>query len=70
MEGRTGEVDRVYAVLQARMSSRRLPGKVLRPVLGRPMILVQAERLQRAKSIDRLIIATSDQPSDDELAKT
>lgn len=56
------------AVLQARMSSTRLPGKVLKPLAGAPMILRQIERVRRARRIDRLVVATSDQPSDDPLA--
>ena len=50
------------------MSSQRLPGKVMAPVLGEPMIARQVERLQRAAGIDRLIVATSTDASDDELA--
>ena len=50
------------------MSSTRLPGKVLAPVAGAPMILRQVERVRRARRLDRLIVATSDQPSDDPLA--
>jgi spore coat polysaccharide biosynthesis protein SpsF len=50
------------------MSSSRLPGKVMAPVLGEPMIGRQIERLKRAKSIDRLMLATSTDPSDDPLA--
>jgi len=56
------------AVLQARMSSTRLPGKVMAPVLGEPMIGRQLERLARSARIDRLVVATSDDPSDDPLA--
>jgi spore coat polysaccharide biosynthesis protein SpsF len=58
------------AVLQARMSSSRLPGKVLRPLLGQPMILRQIERLRRCRRLDRIVVATSDHPSDDILAAT
>jgi spore coat polysaccharide biosynthesis protein SpsF len=50
------------------MSSTRLPGKVLADLLGRPMILRQIERLARARRIDRLVVATSDQAGDDPLA--
>ena len=50
------------------MSSTRLPGKVMAPVLGEPMIGRQVERLRRAKLIDRLVVATSIDPSDDPLA--
>lgn len=50
------------------MTSSRLPGKVLAPVLGEPMIGRQVERLRRAKGIDRLVVATSIDPTDDPLA--
>jgi spore coat polysaccharide biosynthesis protein SpsF len=56
------------AILQARMTSSRLPGKVMAPVLGEPMIGRQAERLRRSKRIDALVVATSTDPSDDPLA--
>jgi len=58
----------ILAVLQARMSSTRLPGKVMAPVLGQPMIARQVERLRRSRRLDRIVVATSDDPSDDTLA--
>lgn len=57
----------MLAILQARTSSRRLPGKVLKDLAGAPMIARQIERLRRAKAITTLVIATSDDPSDDAL---
>ena len=59
----------ILAILQARCSSSRLPGKVLLPLAGAPMILRQIERLARSTRIDRLVVATSDDPSDDDLAR-
>lgn len=56
------------ALLQARTSSTRLPGKVLKPLLGTPMILRQLERLKRSRLIDRLEVVTSTDASDDALA--
>lgn len=50
------------------MTSSRLPGKVMAPVLGEPMIGRQVERLRRSKRIDKLVVATSNDPSDDPLA--
>jgi spore coat polysaccharide biosynthesis protein SpsF len=50
------------------MSSTRLPGKVLKPVAGAPMILRQIERVRMSRRIDRLVVATSDRPDDDPLA--
>jgi len=56
------------AILQARTSSSRLPGKVLLPLLGAPMILFQLDRLRRCKRIDGLVLATSNDASDHGLA--
>ena len=57
----------ILAVLQARMSSTRLPGKVLKPILGRPMMGRQIDRVRRSRRIDRLVVATSRQPEDDDI---
>lgn len=57
----------MLTILQARMSSTRLPGKVLMPLAGAPMLARQIERVRRAKSIGTLVVATSDNPSDDPL---
>lgn len=57
----------ILAILQARMSSTRLPGKVLMPILREPMIVRQIERVARSRRIDKLVVATSDQPDDDVL---
>ena len=55
------------AIVQARTSSSRLPGKVLLPIGRKPMVLYQLERLQRCKRLDRLVLATSNHSSDDNL---
>jgi len=55
--------------LQARSSSSRLPGKVLKPILGEPMLIRQIERINRCKKLSRLIVATSNEESDDFLSK-
>ena len=55
-------------ILQARMSSRRLPGKVLLILNDKPMIYWQIKRILRAKSITKLVVAISEHPSDDILA--
>ncbi|WP_296599244.1 glycosyltransferase family protein [Phenylobacterium sp.] len=56
------------AILQARMTSSRLPGKVMASVLGEPMIGRQLERLGRSARIGRIVVATSTDASDDPLA--
>jgi spore coat polysaccharide biosynthesis protein SpsF len=50
------------------MSSRRMPGKALAPILGEPMIIRQLERIRRATSLDRVVVATSRDHADDPLA--
>ena len=50
------------------MTSRRLPGKVLRPLNGRPTLAYIAERLERCRQLDGHIVATSVEPSDDPIA--
>jgi spore coat polysaccharide biosynthesis protein SpsF len=56
-------------IIQARMTSSRLPGKVLRPILGRPMLSFQIERLRRARGFDRIVLATTTNHSDDVIAE-
>lgn len=55
------------AIVQARMSSSRLPGKVLADVEGTPMILRQLERVRAAATVDEVLVATSVDGSDDAL---
>ncbi|MDA8226440.1 MAG: glycosyltransferase family protein [Desulfitobacterium hafniense] len=57
----------ILAILQARVSSTRLPGKVLKPIMGVPMLLRQTERIGRAKNINKMIVATSREQGDDVL---
>lgn len=46
-----------------------MPGKVLAPLTGQPAILRQLERIQRATTLDGIVVATSTDPSDDELVE-
>jgi spore coat polysaccharide biosynthesis protein SpsF len=55
----------VLCVTQARIGSTRLPGKVLLPLRGEPMLWWHLTRLQRAQSLDRIIVATTDEPGAD-----
>jgi spore coat polysaccharide biosynthesis protein SpsF len=54
--------------VQARMSSKRFPGKVLTLLAGRPMIAHVLERCGQAFGADKVVLATSVDPSDDRLA--
>lgn len=59
---------KVVTIVQARMSSTRLPGKVMREVLGKPLLGYLIERLQRIQSSAQLVIATSTAPEDELIA--
>jgi spore coat polysaccharide biosynthesis protein SpsF len=55
----------IVAVVQARFSSRRLPGKVLRPMRGRPLLGYVLEALSHARGLDGIVVATSSDREDD-----
>jgi len=55
------------AILQARMTSTRLPGKVLMDLEGSPMIEHELDALGRARSLDGIVLATSENVTDDPL---
>lgn len=55
------------ALIQARMSSTRLPGKVLAAIAGEPMIVRVVERVRAATAVDRTVVVTSERPDDDPL---
>jgi spore coat polysaccharide biosynthesis protein SpsF (cytidylyltransferase family) len=59
---------RVAILIQARMTSTRLPGKVLAPLAGRPAILWVVERARAVGGVGHCLLATSTDPSDDPLA--
>src|SRR5438067_2398118 len=59
----------VVGVVQARMASTRLPGKVLRDIAGAPMLSRVVGRLARAASVDAVVVATSTAPSDAVIAE-
>lgn len=64
--------DRFVLIIQARMSSTRLPGKTMMPLAGKPLIFRMIERLKNCKKIDEIVIATSNLSEDQilvELAK-
>jgi spore coat polysaccharide biosynthesis protein SpsF len=52
-------------ILQARMTSTRLPGKVLMDLAGRPMLAQQLRRLQRCRQVDEIVVATTTNATDD-----
>jgi len=59
---------RTVAIIQARMGSSRYPGKVLADLHGKPVIWHLLHRICQCKTVDQTVLATSDQPEDDDLA--
>ena len=53
------------AIIQGRMSSSRLPGKILKDIGGEPMLVRVVNRVRRAQFVDQVVIATTDDASDD-----
>ncbi len=60
---------KIVAIIQARMTSSRLPGKVLKEIAGVPMIAHVINRVSKARFVDQVIIATTDDPADDLIEK-
>jgi spore coat polysaccharide biosynthesis protein SpsF len=59
---------KTLAIIQARMASSRLPGKVLRTISGKPMLMHVVERTSRARTVDQVVVATTQDRSDDPVA--
>jgi spore coat polysaccharide biosynthesis protein SpsF len=55
----------IVAIIQARMSSTRLPGKVIKPLADRPVIWHVVNRIRRCSSVTKVVVATSIDDSDD-----
>ena len=58
----TADRPRIVCISQARMTSTRLPGKVMLPIQGRPLLAWHLERLKRAQRLDVVAVATVDAP--------
>ena len=61
-------VPKILTVVQARMGSSRLPGKVLLPLAGQPLLVRMLERVQRASMAGTVVVATTTDPADDAVA--
>lgn len=60
---------KTVVIIQARMTSSRLPGKVLKQVLGRPLLAYQLERVGRCRTVDEIVVATTVNATDDPVAE-
>ncbi|WP_216689366.1 cytidylyltransferase domain-containing protein [Hymenobacter siberiensis] len=61
-------VPKILTVMQARMGSSRLPGKVLLPLAGQPLLVRMVERVQRAHLAGTVVVATTTEAADDAIA--
>jgi spore coat polysaccharide biosynthesis protein SpsF len=57
----------VIALIQARMGSQRMPGKVAEEIAGRPLLAHVIDRVTRSRMVSRVAVATSTQPADDQV---
>ena len=57
--------EKIVCIVEARFNSSRLPGKVLLPIRGEPMLARLVERLRLARTVDEIVIATTTTESDD-----
>jgi spore coat polysaccharide biosynthesis protein SpsF len=62
-------IGKITAIIQARMSSKRFPGKTLHPVAGKPLLQYLLERLARCERLGQWVVATSTDSSDDAIAQ-
>ena len=60
---------KTVVTIEARMCSTRLAGKVLKPILGRPLLALLIERVQRVWQADQIVVATTNKAADDPIAE-
>ncbi len=58
---------KIVGLVQARMGSTRLPGKVLKTIVDKPLIELLLERLSKSEELDEIVVATSEKPENDKL---
>jgi len=69
MDNKDNQNHPIVAIIQARMSSSRLPGKALLPIAGVPMLKRVFDRVQRASLVDQVVVAQTSDASDDAIEK-
>jgi spore coat polysaccharide biosynthesis protein SpsF len=60
---------KILAIIQARMGSKRLPGKMMLPIAGEPLLKLIFDRLRKSKELDEIILATSVNDGNEALVK-
>jgi spore coat polysaccharide biosynthesis protein SpsF len=70
MNGTDSRIEsKTLAIIQARMGSERLPGKMMLEIAGEPLLKLIFDRLKRAKGVDKIVLATSTNAENDVLEK-
>jgi spore coat polysaccharide biosynthesis protein SpsF len=67
MNDKNNKREKTVAIIQARMNSSRLPGKVMVDICGKPSLERMLERVRRARRIDKIVVATTVNVSDDSI---
>ncbi|MEO5589679.1 MAG: NTP transferase domain-containing protein, partial [Gemmatimonadaceae bacterium] len=65
----SNRLPRIVCIVEARSNSMRFPGKVLMPILGEPMLARMIERLRRCRTLDDIVVATTDHPADESIVR-
>jgi len=60
---------KIVAIIQARMGSTRLPGKILKTVVNKTLLEYQLERVQQSKLVDEIVVATTEKEQDNAIVK-
>lgn len=60
---------RILSTIESRMGSTRLPGKIMKEIVEKPILELMVERLKRAKKIDEIVVATTTEPEDRVIAE-
>lgn len=63
------DIMNILAIVQARMGSKRLPGKVIKPIINKPLILHVLDRLSKSGYVNNIVLATSTLDSEAPLVK-
>ena len=62
-------MNNISIIVEARMGSSRLPGKVMKKILNKPILELLIDRLKEVKFVNKIIIATTTNPKDIEIVK-
>lgn len=59
----------IVVIIQARTGSTRLPRKIMKTILGKPILILDLERIRRMETINKIVVATTELKEDDTIVK-